>query len=788
MVVPCGAAAAAAQAAGAGATALGLSMGKTDLDLTRDLFKMQMQQTKRLWTADFAENSVRHGEACMQSAQQHSESQAMATATYFQAEKIASQGFKLARDQDARAYEMSWRAEVRESLRDELGNQNNRFNIIMLCDTVCLSCVFSLVAESSVPESSDRMMVNIYVLFLGLSVALFSISLWCSVIVVRRLYEHTAATLERKLFAQSEDLQKEWNRQLSENLPTGPNEMALVTKAYETWVGTHIDPLGKASIHMMSMGVVAMFITAGVLTHLRYLIEFNAMSPVIIFWSTVGITSFAVVVMKLSEDRQEKRKIGVYDVSWQDHSQEKGPFAKIIRAADQLFSRNAAELGSAERMELFGKREKQERDYCAKTKSLIGRVDSLRKESNQRARTRKKLLQLLTTAAEELDVLPEELTSGLNQILHTVDEADARTADLVTMQSENMLAVEATPSNWARLRRAVVRKQMPSHPIDAQRIPVSLSSLRKKLGEIPITTLLRVKNLSDEPLRLKSGVQLKEGKYIKSLTCPDPSGQNVCHYLYPGTEIPARTEVAICSRSGGAWVPTSGILGKIVYVNRDESWAFHIVISNELIRGVRKCQVQATHRGVRMDSFEDFAENSYWTISRDELDRKANNEFVVSIDVLRGQAATKAESERRQARTTLKSGFLLKNKAFGLRLQWYRKWFELTPTSIVWAPDAKSKDKKTISIKNITSVREANDMVHKHVFEIHTSDGVEPYRLSAASSRDCRDWIEKITSVTGIPVTAVMKGNPSTESSDTSHCEDGVECVHDDIGTNIYPV
>ena len=92
-------------------------------------------------TADWAEASVRHGEAIMQAAQHHSESQAMATVSYYQAERLASQSIKLARDQDSRAYEMVWRAEVRESLRDELGNQNNRFNIIMLCDTVCLGCV-----------------------------------------------------------------------------------------------------------------------------------------------------------------------------------------------------------------------------------------------------------------------------------------------------------------------------------------------------------------------------------------------------------------------------------------------------------------------------------------------------------------------------------------------------------------------------------------------------------------------------------------------------------------------
>jgi hypothetical protein len=311
MVIPC--AVAAANAAGAGATALGLGMGKSDLDLTRGLFKLQMQQAKRLWTADWADNSVRHGESIMQSAQQHAEAQAIAMATYFQAEKIASQGYKLARDQDSRAYEMSWRAEVRESLRDELTNQNNRFNIVMLCDTVSLGCVFSLVAQNGIPASAHPLFINGFVLFLGLSISLFSISLWCSVIVVRRLHDHTAATLERKLFAQSEDLQKVWQHQIANNLPTGPNEMHLVNMAYEHWLQQFLDPMGKLSINMLSMGVVAMFITAGILTHVQYTIEFQSLLPALIFWAAVALTSFTVIALKLSEDRMEKRKIGVYD-------------------------------------------------------------------------------------------------------------------------------------------------------------------------------------------------------------------------------------------------------------------------------------------------------------------------------------------------------------------------------------------------------------------------------------------------------------------------------------------
>jgi hypothetical protein len=226
----------AAAVAGLVAAGAGLGFNKTDLDLTRECFLMQMRQTKRLWAADWAEGSWRHGEQCMQSAQQHAEGQAMAAAAYFQAEKLHSQQYKLARDQDSRAFEMSWRAEVREALRDELANQNNRFNNIMLCDTVCLGCAFGLVVEGEPPQTTAMAMLIAYVSSLGVSIALFTVSLWCSVVVVRRLNEHTASILERKLFAASEDLQAAWQEQLDRNLPTGSIVMDLVSRAYEQWV------------------------------------------------------------------------------------------------------------------------------------------------------------------------------------------------------------------------------------------------------------------------------------------------------------------------------------------------------------------------------------------------------------------------------------------------------------------------------------------------------------------------------------------------------------------------
>lgn len=821
MVLPL--AGAASYAGSAGATALGLGMGKSDLDLTRDLFKLQMCQAKRLWTADWSEASIRHGESSLQSAQQHAESQALALATYYQAEKLAALGLKLARDQDSRAYEMAWRAEVRESLRDELINQNSRYNIIMLCDTVCLGCVFTLVADGSPPVGTADVMIYLYVLSMGISIMLFSISLWCSVIVVRRLHEHTASLLERKLFAQCEDLQTNWKFQLQHNLPTGPREMHLVNRAYEKWLAQYLDPLGRASIHLMSIGVVTMFVTAGLLIHMTYLIEYEVINAVPTFWAAVLVTSTTVIWLKVSEDRNEKKKLGVYDNSCLDHASpiETGPFAKITKAAEELFSTAAVGLTSAERLESLSTQELTElKRHVIPSQQLHHRLASMQKESKSRAKTRQEILQLLTTAAEELDALPEELTSRLNKMLHKIDEEDTRTAELITMMTsadQTNLDRQASAGDWSRVarmpplserggrRNSNLKEPMPLHPMDAQRIPVSLVSLRRKLGEVALTTLLRIQNLSEEPLRLKSGVQLKDGKFFKSLQAHDPHHNSVCYHLYPGTEIPPRSEVVIAARSGGGWVPTSGIEGALVYTNRDESWVFKISFRSGLVKRIRTCHVKAYQDDDKLLQEEEDDDDAldtededmtskhqleqYWTISRDILDHKANNEVEITIDQLLGDDAIKAAERSRQSTTILKAGYLHKNRSFGLRMVWQPKWFVLTPTELVFAADKTTNRKSKIALANIVVVRKGFDVVKKNVFEIQTkSAGRAPYYLSAATSHERDDWIHKISQATrGLVGGDIVETELEHTPSDAT-CEGGIECIESERGTEILPV
>ena len=572
------------------------------------------------------------------------------------------------------------------------------------------------------------------------------------------------------------------------------------------------------SIEVLSIGVVTMFITAGILIHSVFLVEYDDLFVVPIFWSCVAITSTVLLFMKFSEDRKEKKKLGVYDVSWQDESSlTAGPYAKIDKSARELSSSTAVALGSLERVESFGRQERMEIELCTKSQLLHRQAESLRRESVSRTKMRNEVLQLLTTAAEELDALPEELISRTNKILHSIDEADVRTANLVTTQPETGNSQEQenyhfslsrdSQSQHHLLQLSPIQEKIGAHPIDAQRIPVSLGSLRKKLGEISHTTLLRLRNTSNEPLRLKSGVQLKEGRYIKSINANDPRGNAVCFHLYPGTEIPPRTEVLVVSRSSGAWFPTSGIAGKITYTNYDGSWTFEVSFRNDLIGNVRRCRVKAyPTNGTNEDSIDE--SKQYWEISKDEYDGKANSEILISFDVLRG---ARGLFRQLQSTLTLKSAFLLVKKLqFGLGIQWHQRWCILTPIEIIFSKEKASEKRDRILLKDITKVHEDTNSLMKNVFQIHTNDGDKgPHRLATKSIEERDDWIKKIqkaverTSETKIGLSPLsIRAGGSTESSPTtsggdyspyrhlvaspSYVEDGIECVHRDKKTEIF--
>ena len=98
------------------------------------------------------------------------------------------------------------------------------------CDAVCMGCIMPLVESGTPPEATSKVHIAIYLFSLGSCLMFFIMSLWFCLIVTRRLHEHTAAILERKLFADTEELQKVWQDQIENGLPTDHTVMNLLNQ------------------------------------------------------------------------------------------------------------------------------------------------------------------------------------------------------------------------------------------------------------------------------------------------------------------------------------------------------------------------------------------------------------------------------------------------------------------------------------------------------------------------------------------------------------------------------
>jgi hypothetical protein len=517
------------------------------------------------------------------------------------------------------------------------------------------------------------------------------------------------------------------------------------------------------------------------------------------------------------------------DKSFLDAPTTKGPMAKVKLAADELFTAHAVRLGSSKRATLYRERERTVDDFVPDNSVLFEKAESLRRQQEFRAKQRQEVLETLTAAVEEIDALPADLLERVNRIIHDVDEADKYTARYISMNSKKPPIHSET--NLVRDDDGTTgnkRRPMPDRPIDAQYNSVSLTSLRKKLGEIPMTTMIRIRNLTNEPLRLKSGAQLDAGQYIKDLEVSmifsrrnrnqNVVGDKATYRLFPIAEIPIRTEVVIAARSNGSkWFPTSGIDGELVFVNKSATWIFHIYFSNGVGLGGTSCKTIAMHyadpklrSNLQIESGE--AENSVWKISHETIDQKRNNEVLVQIDVMPPQfksaysfahdhievgnsgegfelelgTLVHKEGELNRphigkdetfdgsaivsdpcSRVVLMKGIMFEQvSVLDPRFLWQQRWCELSSLTFAVCQHPGAEPDVIVPLEQVTKVRAIPDMADGNVFHIY-SNGRKPIVLKTQSSFEREQWIERISDATGSLYVADWGDIPHGESSTT---------------------
>ena len=402
--------------------------------------------------------------------------------------------------------------------------------------------------------------------------------------------------------------------------------------------------------------------------------------------------------MQYEEDRSEKRKVGPYDNSWEDHVTSADDLsAKVTRAGKRLHQEEREAKVRAEDVRASAMREDEERAECAATDALRERFELLRRQSADRRKVREAVVKMVTSAREEREALPEELTSVLNKILYNVDAIDSQTAELVEALSAPMRSDADLTTNEDGLQpepgehqteglrvssgsaAAAAPEPEPepepmTGPVDAMDRPVSLPDVRRKLGDVARTTLLRIVNTSDESLRLVSGRTLDAGTYCSSLAYEDEIATVILELL-PPDEIAARTEVVVAARSTGRLISTSGVRGQLVYTTADESWKFRMDFNNERTSTKRAVHVEAMQN---TEKFRGSVTPVTWDVTKEEKDRKENNEVVITITKSRGEEAWAIMEAVRASLIGVKQGFLFKNAPTGLRLRWQKRWCVLT--------------------------------------------------------------------------------------------------------------
>ena len=299
----------AAVVGGLSLAAASMSSGLAAGEITTALkvHKEAFQQDKRFFYAAYTEAVAHHGEAYAQAQRLHSQSYALSDASYHQADKHHRRSFQQAKLQHKIDRDISMRAEIREGLRDEFGQKNNRYNALMVCQTVMLTCAFQL-SLVDVPSTMWAAWLWVYSGLLGTAFGLLSLSLWFNFIVTRRLNQYTAGVMQVEMH-----LSEEWRRKRGVD---DVLDAALLRDYFRKWFGRHCSLLATASMHLFSCGVVSLFGAASISLHARFELRNQVSGASLPFWTVLGLTTISIFTIEARERRFTKQKLGVYSRPW----------------------------------------------------------------------------------------------------------------------------------------------------------------------------------------------------------------------------------------------------------------------------------------------------------------------------------------------------------------------------------------------------------------------------------------------------------------------------------------
>ena len=198
---------------------------------------------------------------------------------------------------------MTLEAEVRNGLRDEFAIKNNRFNTLMVCDTVMLGCAFSVLSDGALPAGSHVAVVWVFMSGLSICIMCLTVSLWCSFIVCRRLNEITAWG-----FMERQSIQRQvshWEDEMNAH---------KLQRKFDDWFKQHCFRMSANAETALTGGVLSLFVAASALLYARTVYEYDIANGASswLFVACAGFTALFIVILERRETKMKKSKEGVY--------------------------------------------------------------------------------------------------------------------------------------------------------------------------------------------------------------------------------------------------------------------------------------------------------------------------------------------------------------------------------------------------------------------------------------------------------------------------------------------
>lgn len=357
------------------------------------------------------------------------------------------------------------------------------------------------------------------------------------------------------------------------------------------------------------------------MTHARYLNDFDSTVTVVVFWSFVGITAFAVLFLArrekgLANSRQSPmydntylhEKKGYQSSNFHKNITEITKDLEVYAKSDWMegWQQRQGDLESNAR--LARDREVAEIGHSAESQSLREQVAAFEEIKKKRDIVRTNVVQLMTTAAEERETIDLVLQRQIDTMLFEVAKQDDAVSEAMGMQSEAMQQSEAVAVDGTSLQQGgLTPTQSASGEVlgrtssssllrgtsqqsdydagaddllewallDASGQEVKVDALQRHLGDFHKTVLIRLRNTSSTKLRLQSGTQLASGAWVEEAKLRMVSqavvGQGeVDHQVVtctPPSYLLPRTEVVIAATSKSVFgFGSEGVKGELVFM------------------------------------------------------------------------------------------------------------------------------------------------------------------------------------------------------------------------------